>query len=131
MSHRCNFCNLHFTSLPAFYRHRVGEGNARRCMTDSELFGNGLRIGEHYSATSTSAIDITPDTHPGKFVNYISKPRELKRAAYEAKEPIEKSHVRWLFNRGITPDRINKAGIPIKTVVEVVDEEIKKLREAP
>jgi hypothetical protein len=129
MSHHCQFCNLHFTSLPAFYRHRTGEGEARRCMTEQEMFGEGLRVGTDYAARNVIAKDVTPESHPEQFARYITAPVERHRPVYEKKEPIQHSHVRWLFQRGISPDKINKAGIPASVVAKVVTEEVRKLQE--
>lgn len=120
MSHLCNFCGLHFNSLPSFYRHRTGEVGARRCLSELEMFAAGLHVGRDYTAASTSSTTSSKEL--------ITKAIERSRPIYIKKESIEKSHVRWCLDRGIHPQRIVDAGINTKTVAKIFDEEIQKLK---
>lgn len=130
LSYKCNFCGLYFCGLPAFYRHRVGTGSARRCLNEMQMFNAGLRAGTDYSATK-SVSGHAMDASQGVSSNTdgrITHGRPRRRMECAVKEPIAKSAARWCFDRGLNPDDMVKAGLPQQTVVDVVEARLKELK---
>ena len=43
---RCSGCARYFSSVASFDAHRVGDGDARRCLSDREMTSRGMAINE-------------------------------------------------------------------------------------
>lgn len=115
MTYRCNFCNLYFSGLPVFYRHRVGTGEDRRCLGEIELFHAGLISGLDWKFVGSKII--APED---------MKPR--RRMIYEKPECMEKKHARWCFTHGVRPDKLVKSGLNAGLVCQVVNAEVRKIK---